>query len=243
MAAAALLETTSTGASPSAVASTEGEPELTLEVTGLGGFLCAVSVSSSATVREVKQVLARKSSIPAAEQILVAGLQRLCDEELTLLDAVPESKHGSGLVLNLIRLKDPPSPLALRIAIKSRNIDTAMELLKLPWLPGLNDIDYRGYSLLHEALYQSLPDIAVTLIARSDFLQINAKSRGGSSALHIAAGRGFVLVCEALLARSDLEELGTRGLGGNSARDWAARSGHLELASLLGTAEKNAAAS
>merc|ERR1712167_112444 len=57
--------------------------------------------------------------------------------------------------------------------------DEALGLLGLPEIPGLNVLDNNRQTLLHDALSMSLPEVALKLLNRPDFVQVNARDFAG----------------------------------------------------------------
>jgi len=120
--------------------------------------------------------------------------------------------------LSRIPAQDPTLPSdAVWKAIAHRETVRAAALLSLPHPPGLNIVKTgKEISTLHMAVYVNLPDIALAIISRPDFVHVNAKRKpDGATALHLAAFKGHVQVCQALLGRSDFVEAGARLV-----RDW-----------------------
>lgn len=126
--------------------------------------------------------------------------------------------------------------------IMSGRHEEAVALLRQQHIPGLNNVNQDNWTLLHYALVHcQKPDVALSLLRRADFTQINAKhSYDGATALHYAAYYGDVEVCKALLARPDFTEVKAqlrrdvgRGKSGDTAMDVAKRLGHMKMVDML----------
>lgn len=104
-------------------------------------------------------------------------------------------------------LDDLPEQSSLQQAIRQNNVSDALYLLTLPDVPGLNELDpHSNWSLLHEAILNEMPEIAMALLGREDFKQVNAKWKSFGTCLHLAAARGYQKVCHAILRRPDFHE-------------------------------------
>mmetsp|Transcript_79554 Transcript_79554/g.140407 ORF Transcript_79554/g.140407 Transcript_79554/m.140407 type:complete len:610 (+) Transcript_79554:130-1959(+) len=131
---------------------------------------------------------------------------------------------GSGGSDTRMAPQKPPAPArdALQRAIRKKESKKALELLKLPEVPGLNDIYQqvqawcwggKGCSMLTLAIRCGLEDVALAVLGRPDFQQLNYVEDCGWTCLHCAAfgfrgisGWWFGIspkLCEAILARSD----------------------------------------
>uniref|UniRef100_A0A7S4RGN3 U-box domain-containing protein n=1 Tax=Alexandrium monilatum TaxID=311494 RepID=A0A7S4RGN3_9DINO len=107
----------------------------------------------------------------------------------------------------------------------------------------LNALGPHGASLLHDVLsdephpFSSFSclrgdsafcgfhaEIALAIIARPDFEQVNATNEIGATALHLSARLGFTAGCHALLLRADFREEGAR-LKGRGRGDWVFEDG------------------
>lgn len=131
-----------------------------------------------------------------------------------------------------------PEPGELMAAIQHRNEAAAVALLQHPHLPDLNSSDEDGWTLLHWAIWNNLPDVALTIIARGDFTMINAKHRWGSTALHAAARRGQLHVCNAILDHAQFTELMAVNSSGRTASQWALTYSHYALSEFLRNVEQ-----
>lgn len=102
---------------------------------------------------------------------------------------------------------DDPDPTALRAAIDEWDETTAMSLLRRAELPGLNYYPEgpRGRSsVLHRAIEQELPEVAMAIVRRPDFELINMQEWAvGYTALHQAAHKGYLRLCQAIINRED----------------------------------------
>lgn len=120
------------------------------------------------------------------------------------------SKDLKTLQLTLLVEEVPElEPEALLAAIESYDEVLALQLLQRPHLPGLNNVgeDRHGQSVLHRAILCGLDEVAVAIVKRPDFTQINRKaSPGDETALHLAAWRSFLPVCRAILGHRDFTE-------------------------------------
>eukprot|EP00414_Alexandrium_minutum_P001989 CAMPEP_0113822052 /NCGR_PEP_ID=MMETSP0328-20130328/2047_1 /TAXON_ID=39455 /ORGANISM="Alexandrium minutum" /LENGTH=274 /DNA_ID=CAMNT_0000789987 /DNA_START=13 /DNA_END=831 /DNA_ORIENTATION=- /assembly_acc=CAM_ASM_000350 len=106
---------------------------------------------------------------------------------------------------------DPKSD-TLEKAVRRRDSARAMRLLSQAGVVprGLNDVDsVTGKSLLHLALELGLPEVALTIVRRADFREVNARSNpDGATALHVASRLGHLDVCEALVRRPSFTQAG-----------------------------------
>ncbi|CAE8586868.1 unnamed protein product [Polarella glacialis] len=143
----------------------------------------------------------------------------------------------------------PPPPGALWKAITGKKEREALELLKLPQVPGLNDIDLKlGFSMLQWAIAANLQEVALELLRRPEFLQVNKKDYCGLTCLHQAAFGGQLQVCKAILARADFSEAQARSPSvcqvyttgrwynvtvGSTALDCAHKAGHQSIVEML----------
>ncbi|CAE8586867.1 unnamed protein product [Polarella glacialis] len=171
--------------------------------------------------------------------------------EAAVEEVAEEAKSESGATdtssLNPQEPVQPPPPDALWLAIRYKKEREALELLKLPQVPGLNDLEH-GASMLQLAIVYDLPEVALEQLRRPDFLQVNAKhSSSGLTCLHRAASRGQLQVCRAILARDDFSQAQARSTGivqwilnrdydfpvGSTALDIARRAGHQSIVEML----------
>ena len=78
----------------------------------------------------------------------------------------------------------------------------------LDWdaLWSLQDVQF-GKSVLHEAISFDLAPVALAILGRGDFYEVNSRTANGSTALHWAAFRGFVDVCQSIGRREDFNQL------------------------------------
>lgn len=224
-----------------------------VHVFGLAGPLCTIAAEDEWSVGQVMAAVAERTQIPVLEQVMLEGCRILSNEECqaaklasvlsakahTMQAAAPPS--GSAVQLTLVRQEKPQSLAALHDAIVRRNAPAALELLDKPRLSGIgNPEPASGFSVLHAAALFRLEEVALRILARTDFKAINAKWGGGPTALHIAARLGLQRFCRATVARPDFTELQTPlpegcwvGRRGETAYDIAQGSGHPDIAALL----------
>lgn len=122
---------------------------------------------------------------------------------------------------------------ALVGAIRRGQQARALRFLKRRSLPGLNSLSTDGASVLHFAIHQQLPEVAVGILLRDDFHSANSSTEQGETALHWAAIRGYLSVCQALLARPDFHLLRAARRDGRTALHLAFEQNHAEVANFL----------
>lgn len=125
----------------------------------------------------------------------------------------------------------------LLVAIEREDEAAAIRLLQQPLLPGLNDVDQNGMTVLMTAISGSLFNVALAILARPDFTGINAKSRRGLTALCWAAFQGSLAVCQAIVGRADFTELLAVDSWGNTASQVADANEYGAVAEFLQNAE------
>lgn len=159
-----------------------------------------------------------------------------CDEESDLQEEGDEEALEDEADLETWASPAPqPGALedALRRALWSRDETSALQLLSNRRLSRLNDRDESKDTLLHRAIRGRLSQVALALLARPDFLKVNARSSGGWAPLHVAAHVaarvGDLAVCQALCARSDFAP----GKDLTEALRIARGAGHREVSELL----------
>lgn len=130
-----------------------------------------------------------------------------------------------------------PEPGALVAAINRGDEATVLRLLRRPQLPGLNDVDHNGWTVLHLAILRRLQEAASRILAEPAFLRINAKSRWGSTALHCAAEQGFLSTVRAILRCNHFTELLALNCDRRTAMQVARCLGHEGVAECLRDAE------
>lgn len=227
---------------------TSSAAPLELQVCGLSGILLTVVAERDWSVRRVKEAILDRIGTPLEQQVLVAGEVTMSDEAAPLATVVPVvglPAAGCTLQLTLVRQEQLPAPDALLEAIHRGNAAAALALLMLPKLPGLNDAHPRsGFNVLHEAAIWRLEDVALAILARPDFLSVNALAADyiwtGATALHLAASEGLVRLCAAIAQHPDFNQLhaGLRGDGplgwrGATAADIARNNGQHQLVQML----------
>ena len=135
-----------------------------------------------------------------------------------------------------------PEPGDLLGAIQRGSEAAALSLLQRPRLPGLNEVDELGQTVLHQAIVCRLPEVALAILARTDFQAVNAQEDDdGETALHWAALQGFLPVCRAIVGQANFTELRAVDLDGDTALQWARIYGLGEVAEFLEVAEASRA--
>lgn len=122
---------------------------------------------------------------------------------------------------------------SLLAAIKGQQEAKALELLQLPRLPCLNEVDQKGATALYVAIGHGWQQVALAIVGRKDFTRINFRNRLGWSALHVAACEGMLPLCEAILDHRDFKELHGSDNSGQTAFQMASQRGHREVAECL----------
>lgn len=178
---------------------------VTVVVSGPGGPCCTMEASTGWTILQVHDVIFEKISIPVEWQTLVKGTEKL-GWEVTVGSLISAGSNKLQLTLLVVEVPEP-APTALLEAIERGDEATALQLLRRSRLPGLNDVNRDGETLLHRAVILELTDLAVAIATRPGFLGINAKDHWLHTALHYAAFRGFLPVCQAITGREDFTEL------------------------------------
>lgn len=170
-----------------------------ITVNGVAEERCRVDATTDWTVQQVLEAIHKQIGIPVRCQILCHN-----DEQLHFQAAVGSliSKDAKSLILTLV-VEEEPGPEALWEAIKSKDVARALSLLKRQEPPGLNDL--QPQSVLAEALDQQLPEVALAILSRPDFMQVYAFWL--VTPLDHAVQYNFLDVCHALFARSDFEML------------------------------------
>lgn len=123
---------------------------------------------------------------------------------------------------------------AIRDAIERRDEAAALRILRRRRVPGLNDRDPDGGTVLHRAVTQQFSEVALAILTRMDFREVNAQGGADWTALHAAAFHGLLPVCRALLARRDFVEQRAISVNGLTAAQVAQQYGHLAVAEFLG---------
>lgn len=197
-----------------------------LDVGGWGGAALDPSSYTAPTSSEAQfQALASPPTTPNTKMEARPGRKsakakpkvKVSKAEVTATAAAALKRRSS-----MLPLEDHPSPDALLQAIMDRDEAKTLAFLHLDYLPGLNDLDEKlpspgqtdmgtkGQSVLHEAIRQSLHEVALVILKRKDFNQVNAKDPYGCTALHLVAARGKLEVCLAILTRPDFTEAQAR---------------------------------
>lgn len=147
-------------------------------------------------------------------------VKRRRDDEKTKAQELEQAaaRHAKAKADALALLQAPKPPRDL-----NRNLDERYRMV---------------FNLLHLAMHEGLPDIAVGILARPEFEGVNDKIRElPHTVLHWAAGRGFQAVCQAIVARKDFTELIARNQDGRTAAEVASCWGHDTIADFLHMAE------
>lgn len=190
------------------------------------------------TILQVHEAICEKLGIPLAWQTLLQGTEKLSPEVL-LGSLVTEDLAPLQLTLVVAEVE----PGALLAAIRLKEVDRTLQLLKWPQLPCLNYVDRYGWTPLHRALFHELQTVAMAIVCRPDYQLINTRCPVLVwTTLQMAARQNFLAVCRAIVARADFTELLTTNLRGETASDLAERFGHHEVAEFLRAAEHRARA-
>ncbi|CAE8733235.1 unnamed protein product [Polarella glacialis] len=222
--------------------------ETTIQLEALSAAAVAVEVvqAGEAAVEEVAEEAKSESGATDASSLNPQDIEGLWRQRNT---------YGLNCTSAVDREREPeqpPHPLALFGAIRNQKEREALELLKLPQVPGLNDLPGGGWSLLSLAIHYRLPAVALELLRRPDFRQVKAIDPLGLTCLHFAALEGQLRVCKAILARGDFSKAqarstaaqarststGSSWLGrlvpaGSTALDMARQQGHQNIVELL----------
>lgn len=113
---------------------------------------------------------------------------------------------------------------ALMIAAYSGQLETVKKLVAAG-----AEIQHPGWTALHYAAIQGLPDMAAYLVDKG--AAVDAKAPNGQTALMLAANRNQADLVQVLLAKK--ADLGITDADGKTAADMAAAQGHEDLAKLL----------
>lgn len=199
---------------------------------GITGPRCIVEASTTWRISQVHEVLCEKLDIPADWQTLIKETSPL-RREVTVGSLITD-QLAAALQLTLVVEEAAGALLA---AIEREDVAAALCLLRQRRLPDLNDVLPYGESVLHRAISRGLSDVALQIVARGDFLLINAKDYVfGWTALHVAAVRGALPVCRAILGRADCA-VALALLKDKTAAQWARSCGHLAAAVFIESAE------
>merc|ERR1719284_1075924 len=82
--------------------------------------------------------------------------------------------------------------------------------------------DHKGNELLDAVQAKNVP-LAMAILKRAGFTDVNRKNRQGQTALHMAASAGLDDVCMSILARPDFIEVNARSSDGRTALHVAAQ--------------------
>lgn len=121
---------------------------------------------------------------------------------------------------------------ALHDAIRGRQEAAALDLLRQPVLPGLNEVE-NGRTALEHSIRMLFSTVAVAILARADFTGVNTQTPTGSTSLHSAVLNGLLDVCQAIARREDFTEALALNRDGQTALQLARQFGHHEIAALL----------
>lgn len=158
--------------------------------------------------QQLEQLAAGVGTLTRQVETLAPRVARLQEVKEPASAAALEVRAASGTVQKdsgpseaEAEFREPQS--ALEQLLQSRDEASALQLLRESEVPGLNDLDDCGNSLVHIALCRDLPRVAIAILARADFQKVNAKTARGWSVLHLAAKLGYLEVCQAILGRED----------------------------------------
>lgn len=218
-------------------AGSESASPLTVVVNGIGGPRCTLEASTEWTILMVHEAILEKINVPVDWQKLIHGTEEVAWE--VILSSLMVNKSVTLQLTLVVEEVPEPKRRALVAAIERHDEAAALQLLRRHRLPGavLNYLHYFGYSVLDRALYEHLPEVALAILSRADFSEINAKPKSGSTALHTAAAGGFLPICRAILDRDDFTELLTEDGHGITASQVADENGHHEVRDFLRAAE------
>lgn len=199
-------------------------PQASWSSSDQAGALCTLLQKQRAQQRQ-KKLLEKQQMLLKQLSAQPAGpLPRSADgaaADATLAEPpvpAPESAEPKGPAKRLLNKPLKPSSAEekqalaspmdeLREALVNRRSARAMQLVQAPLLPGINDSDASGNTVLHQAIESRFPAVAEAILKRPDFRAINAKNKWGDTALHLAAAHGMLPVCEAILSREGFMEL------------------------------------
>jgi hypothetical protein len=123
---------------------------------------------------------------------------------------------------------------ALHYAITRRYNRWCASLLACEDFVELDAEDEHGRTALHCAAELGMLDTSLALVARPDFMNVNAiDRRTGRTALHIAAHHDLAPVCAALLARDDFITVNHKDVGLWTALHFGASAGHAAVCQAL----------
>lgn len=140
--------------------------------------------------------------------------------------AVLRQLRKSGMISESDEEEDeermPVGPGSLLTAIRAREKAQALKLLRRKKLPGLAKVDREsGGTVLHWAIQERLPEVALAILGRSDFKSVNSENRLKQTALMLAASSGSLPICEGILQRADFVKAQARDIYGLRAVEWA----------------------
>lgn len=184
----------------------------------------------SLAASEVKELKRQIKELQELSEKAKAKISEIVSEVRSSKDELEQLRHSVSLMIPAC-----VKPDALHDAIQhghdGRN--EAMDLLKLPEIPGLNVLDSYKQSLLHDAINMNLPEVAVELLRRPGFGQVNAKDYAGRTCLHLAARYGYLNVCQCIVSRKCFCELKAVTTYGQNALDVAQQFDHEDVVKLL----------
>jgi hypothetical protein len=207
--------------------------------------VAALSLWVTGSLTNAEQKRQQLHSLAASEIIEVKGrikeLQDFSEKASTRMSEIlSETKSNKDELEHLrrnITLLIPSciSPGALHDAIQHGQDGSreAMELLKLPAIPGLDVLDDNKQSLLHDAINMNLPAVAMELLKRPDFGQVNAKDYVGRTCLHLAARYGYLNLCKLIVTNKHFAELKAITTYGQTALDVAQQFDYESIVKLL----------
>lgn len=190
---------------------------------GRSALQCARARGHRAVVEflEVLAVPARHAAAPSARSSHVGSQVCLA----TAPPAAPPSAKGQDQ-------RKPPVDACVT-AIEAHEQAEALRILGLKQVPGLNKSYRYKHSLLHRAIAERLPRVALAVLVREDFTCVNARDQSGQTALHFAAVLGDLPVCDALLRHPDFKEFYALDNHKRTALDWARDRGQQAVVALL----------
>eukprot|EP00929_Paragymnodinium_shiwhaense_P119173 TRINITY_DN91051_c0_g1_i1.p1 TRINITY_DN91051_c0_g1~~TRINITY_DN91051_c0_g1_i1.p1 ORF type:complete len:1071 (+),score=300.02 TRINITY_DN91051_c0_g1_i1:213-3425(+) len=128
------------------------------------------------------------------------------------------------------------NPSFLLKCINMKNVLYAIHVVKRLTFTGLNQVDIRGCTALHNAAEMDLPSICLELLNRAAFAGANATDCQGWSALHRGARNGAANACRQLLCHPRVTNFDLRcGKAGWNALHLAAMHGHVQTCTVFMT--------
>lgn len=214
--------------------------EVEVQILRLSGEpLCNLRVQRSCTVGWLKHKIQVETRIPQVRQRLVHDTAAAPLEDIVRVADV--SGSGEIVLLHLIQISKvvqdcphakPTDATSIFRALKSRNEERALQLLSLEDLPGINEVDLNGWTVLHIAASAGLAEVCQIILERPDFTLANSEDISGLTALHCASCSGRLSTVLVLLASESFTavhfadgQIDRNGVGW-SAHDLASRFGY-----------------